>query len=107
MNPQPTPKPVLEDGGPNKMKSIINIPHVTTIHFFNFANGSAPKAVPVKGYVTLDVIAKAAKKNCGLCSRAIDVTFDENADLNAAVTGTVYAGIRAVGRFRIIGPNVN
>lgn len=74
----------------------------TTVHFFGFANGSAPKAIPVKGYATLDVIAKLAKKHQALCSRGIEATFDENADKKAAITGTVWAGIRACGRFRVI-----
>ncbi len=74
----------------------------STVHFFNFANGSSAKAVPIYGYATLEVIAKAAKKNCGLASRGVEATFDENADLNAATTGTVWAGMRAVGRFRVI-----
>ncbi len=73
----------------------------STVHFFGFHNGSTACSVPVYGYATLELIAKAAKKQMRLASRAIEATFDENADLNAAVTGTVYSGIRAVGRFRV------
>lgn len=75
---------------------------MSKIHFFNFANGSSAKQVECLGYTTTDAIAKLAKKHCGLGSRGIDACYDENADLKAAITGTVFAGLRAVGRFRVI-----
>jgi len=79
---------------------------MTTVHFSDFLNGSAPKAVPVKGYATLDAIAKLAKKHCGLGSRVVEASYDENADLKAACTGSIYVGVfRRVGRFRVIDSN--
>jgi len=77
---------------------------MSTIHFFRFANGCAPKSVEMGGYCTCDVIAKSAKKNMGLAGKLIDACYDENADLKAAVTGTIFSGMRAVGRFRVISP---
>lgn len=42
----------------------------STVHFFNFLNGSAAKAVPIYGYATLEIIAKSAKKKTAGFARA-------------------------------------
>jgi hypothetical protein len=93
----------------SSMKSVINVPHVTKIQFFEFANGStavAPKEVDATGYITTEAIAKLAKKHCRLGSRGVEAAYDENADLTPALTGCIYVGgFRRVGRFRVIDPN--
>lgn len=75
---------------------------MTAVHFFNFSNGAEPISVPLRDYATCDVIAKLAKAHCRLNSRAVEASYDENADTKAATTGSVFAGMRTVGRFRII-----
>lgn len=78
---------------------------MSTVHFFNFANGSAPFASDSVPFATFDVILRILKKSKRLASKGIDLAYDENADLKAACTGTVYAGMRAVARFRVIDHN--
>jgi len=70
-----------------------------TIHFLNFLNGRTPAPVKVE-FATLDVVAKHAKR--GLASKCVFAEYDENTDLKTAVLGTIFAGMRAVGRFRVI-----
>lgn len=70
-----------------------------TIHYMNFANGRTPQPVKVE-FATLDVVVKHAKR--GLSSKGVDAEYDENADLKTATCGTIFAGMRAVGRFRVI-----
>lgn len=73
----------------------------TTIHFLRFANGVSGSAHEVP-FATTDVIAKLAKKHGGLASKCVEAVYDENADLQTACCGTVFAGIRPVARFRVI-----
>lgn len=73
-----------------------------TISFFNFANGCHSFNSEPVPYATLDVILRILKKAKKLASKGVEATYDENADMNAACTGTIYAGLRAVARFRVI-----
>lgn len=73
-----------------------------TIHFFNFSDGGAAfKSHPVP-FATIDVILKELKKAKLLPPNRLDARYDANADLKAAVTGSIYDGMRVVARFRVI-----
>jgi hypothetical protein len=69
-----------------------------TVTFVNIGRNKRNFAEVVP-FATCDVIAKLAKKKGGLMSRDIDAAYDENADLNEKCEGTIFAGMRPVGRF--------
>lgn len=79
---------------------------MTTIYFFNFANGSQPFSSPPVEHATLDVVLSVLRKSKRLASKCVDACYDENADLKAACCGTIFAGMRAVARFRVIDSDV-